>query len=161
MNPTFWFLLLTAAAFILFALEVFIPDLILAAAGILCLVGACVVAFSAFPPQTAAWISMGLVTVTLTAFMIWLVKIPNSRAGRRISLNDNLHDAKSSVDESPFLGKRGTAETDLRPGGFIRIDGQRLDALCNRGYVEKGSEIEVVEARGNHIVVREIPKETS
>ncbi|MCC5850740.1 MAG: NfeD family protein [Verrucomicrobia bacterium] len=161
MSPTLWFLLLTTAAFLLFALEVFIPDLILAAAGVLCLVGACVVAFQAFPPQTAAWISMGLVAATLTAFMVWLVKIPDSRAGKRISLNSNLQDAKSSIDESPFLGKRGTAETDLRPGGFARIDGQRMDVLCNRGYVEKGSEIEVVEARGNHIVVREIPKDVT
>lgn len=157
MTPTLWFLILCCAAIFLFALEVFIPDIILGIAGVLALLGACVVAFSAFDTATASWISLGLVLTTLLGFMIWLLKIPDSRAGKRISLQTDLHDSKSSVDESPLLGKRGTAETDLRPGGYARVDGQRLDVVCNRGYVEQGSEIEIVEARGNRLVVREIP----
>ena len=161
MTPTLWFLILCGAAVFLFALEVFIPDLILGIAGVLALLGACVVAFTAFDTATASWISLGLVFTTLMAFIIWLLKVPDSKAGKRISLPTNLQSAKSSVDESPLLGKRGKAETDLRPGGFVRVEGQRLDVVCNRGYVEQGAEIEIVEARGNHIVVREIPSAAS
>lgn len=161
MNPMIWFVILCLAAFFLLSLEVFLPDLVLGIVGVLCLVGACVMAFQAFEPATAMLVSVVLVTVTLAGFFVWLVKMPDSRVGQRISLSTDLHESKSSVDESPLLGKRGVAETDLRPGGFVRVEGQKLDVVCNRGYVETGSGVEIIEARGNHIVVREIQGEAT
>lgn len=155
MSPTLWFILLCGVAFLMFALEVFIPDLILATIGAVCLIGACVVSFQVFEPATASWVSLLLVLGTLGGFVVWLIKMPDSRAGKMISLNTNLHDSKASTDDNTLIGKTGVAETALKPGGFARIDGQRLDVVLLRGFLDAGAEIEVVEVHGSRVVVKE------
>lgn len=157
MSPAVWFFLLCAIAFLLFALEVFIPDLILASVGAVCLVGACVMAFVAFPPAAAGWISLLLVTGTITGFTLWLIKMPDSRVGRKIALNTNLQTSKASPGPHNLLGKTGTAETALMPGGFARIDGRRLDVVCAQGFADAGTPVEIVEVHGNRIVVKKSP----
>jgi membrane-bound ClpP family serine protease len=155
MSPTLWFIVLCGAAFLLFALEVFIPDFILAAVGAMCLIGACVMAFVAFSPATAGWISVGLVTGTLTGFVVWLLKMPDSPVGKKISLATSLQSSSASEAEpSPLIGKTGTAETALMPGGYARIDGKRMDVVCAQGFAEAGTDLTVVEVHGNRIVVK-------
>ncbi len=155
MSPTLWFFLLCGIAFLMFALEVFIPDLILAAVGTACLIGACAMAFVAFPPATAGWISILLVTGTLVGFVIWLVKMPDSVVGKKISLATALQSPVTGEGElPPLVGKTGTAETALMPGGFARIDGKRLDVVCAQGFADAGSPLVVVEVHGNRIVVK-------
>jgi len=161
MSPTLWFILLCGVAFLMFALEVFIPDLILATIGAVCLVAACVVSFQVFAPGTAAWVSLILVLGTLGGFIVWLIKMPDSRAGKMISLNTDLHDSKASTDENSLIGKRGVAETALKPGGFARIDGRRMDVVLNRGFVDEGSTIVVTEVHGSRIVVAELAGENA
>lgn len=154
MSPTLWFILLCGIAFLMFALEVFIPDLILAAVGTACLIAACVMAFVAFSPATAGWISIVLVTGTLCGFVIWLIKMPDSAVGKKISLASNLQTSKASAETSTLIGMTGTAETALMPGGFARIDGKRMDVVCAQGFADVGSALEVVEVHGNRIVVK-------
>jgi membrane-bound serine protease (ClpP class) len=157
MSPAVWFFLLCAIAFLLFALEVFIPDLILAAVGSVCLVAACAMAFLAFPAAVAGWISLLLVAGTLTGFTLWLIKMPDSAVGKKIALHTDLHTSKASADPDALLGKTGTAETALMPGGFARIDGKRLDVVCAQGFADAGSPVEVIEVHGNRIVVKKLP----
>jgi membrane-bound serine protease (ClpP class) len=75
--------------------------------------------------------------------------------GKRFALSHSLADPVGQAP-SPLLQKIGVAETDLRPGGFARIEGKKLDVVAQRGYVEKGAEIEVVEVHGSRIVVRPV-----
>ncbi len=155
MSPTLWFILLCGIAFLMFALEVFIPDLILAAVGTACLIGACAMAFVAFSPQTAGWISALLVMGTLTGFIIWLIKMPGSAVGRKISLGTSLQSSEPAEGPvSLLVGKTGTAETALMPGGFARIDGKKMDVVCSQGFADAGSALIVVEVHGNRIVVK-------
>lgn len=68
--------------------------------------------------------------------------------GNRLSLtaNQQTKDGYIAVkpDLSRYIGKKGIAETNLRPSGKIDIDGHSLDAKSVSGFVEKGSKIEVV-----------------
>lgn len=155
MSPTLWFFLLCGIAFLMFALEVFIPDLILAMVGSVCLIAACVMAFIAFPPATATLVSMGLIVGTLCGFAVWLVKMPDSAVGKKISLATSLESsgpAEGAV--SPLLGQTGTAETALMPGGFARIGGKRMDVVCAQGFADEGATVVVVEVHGNRVVVK-------
>lgn len=161
MSPTLWFILLCGVAFLMFALEVFIPDLILATVGAVCLIAACVVSFQVFAPATAAWVSLLLVLLTLGGFVTWLIKMPDTKAGKMISLASDLHDSKASVDDNSLIGMRGTAETALKPGGFARIEGRRLDVVLNRGFVDPGAIVEITEVHGSRIVVKEVVGETA
>lgn len=157
MSPILWFFLLSGIAFFLFALEVFIPDLILAAVGTVCLIGACAMAFVAFPPRTAGWISTLLVMGTLTGFVVWLIRMPDSAVGRRISLATSLVPSEpAEAQSSPLIGKTGTAETALMPGGFARIDGTKMDVVCSQGFADAGSPLVVVEVHGNRVVVKKM-----
>ena len=57
------------------------------------------------------------------------------------------------VDE-PVPGDRGTTVTPLRAAGRVRINGVIHDAVAERGYIEAGRPVEVVERRGFAWVVR-------
>ena len=61
-------------------------------------------------------------------------------------------------DVWPFAGTVGVAVTQLKPGGsaeFPYADDRRITAVVSdSGYVEAGTKVGVVEARGNRVVVR-------
>jgi len=154
MNPTLAFSLFTVIAFLLFALEVFVPGGLLGAIGVVSLLTACGFAFSAFGPAAGMWISTGLVLTTLVGFIVWLIKLPDTRLGKRFSLESALSTAHSSEDDDSLVGCEGTAETDLRSGGFARINGKKYDVVAARGYIEKGTPLVVTEVHGSRIVVR-------
>ncbi len=52
-----------------------------------------------------------------------------------------------------MVGRTGTALTDLRPTGFIGIDGKRMDATLTRGSADKGEELKVTRVDGNTLIV--------
>lgn len=60
----------------------------------------------------------------------------------------------SSMDA--YLNKTGIAITELRPTGFIEIDGKRLDVLAEIGFISKNEKVEVVKVEGSTIFVRRI-----
>ena len=62
-----------------------------------------------------------------------------------------------SVDSmSQYMNKKGTSITELRPAGFIDIEGIKLDALSDGGFIPKGISIEVVRVEGSKIFVRRL-----
>lgn len=54
-----------------------------------------------------------------------------------------------------FVGRSGTAVTTLRPIGFVRIDGQRLDAIAEGGFITEGAAVDVIEVFEGQLKVRE------
>lgn len=73
---------------------------------------------------------------------------PSSEEVSRI----NEREALARLDH--LLGRRGTAFTPLVPGGKARIDDELVDVLTDGEFVDRGLPIEVVEVRGNRVVVR-------
>jgi len=53
-----------------------------------------------------------------------------------------------------LVGHSGVAATDLRPAGFIEIDGRRLDAMAEAGLIEAGTPIRIVSAAEGLLRVR-------
>ncbi|HVX15413.1 MAG TPA: NfeD family protein [Pirellulales bacterium] len=51
-------------------------------------------------------------------------------------------------------GRRGVAFTPLVPGGKARIGDELVDVLTDGEFVDRGLPIEVIEVRGNRVVVR-------
>jgi len=156
MSPTLLFALCTALAFGLMVVEIFVPGGILGILGALSLVAACVFAFNAFGPSLGMLVSVLLMAGTLAAFMGWLVILPKTRMGKRMALDTDLKDSKSAPEGENWVGQRGVAETDLRPSGYARIGGKRLDVVALRDYVEQGTTVEVIESHGMRIVVKAV-----
>jgi membrane-bound serine protease (ClpP class) len=155
MNPTLLFLVFSFLALFLFMAEVFIPGGIIGAVGLVSLIAACGFAIEAFGIGNGLGLSLGLILVMLAGGFLWLVNMPKSRLGKRFSLQASLDTAKSSDGQPDLVGKTGVAETDLRPSGFARVDGEKLDVVANRGFIESGTAIEIAEVHGSRIVVRE------
>jgi membrane-bound serine protease (ClpP class) len=81
---------------------------------------------------------------------------------RKVVLFANMETAEgyTSHDKSESLvGKQGIAETDLRPAGYARVDGVRLEVVSNGAYIVKGSAVAVVGHTPGRIVVDEIKEE--
>jgi membrane-bound serine protease (ClpP class) len=62
----------------------------------------------------------------------------------------------SSFIKDDLRGKRGVAQTVLRPGGKIMIDGELYDAYTRGEYIEKGQEIEVIEEETTSLRVKRL-----
>jgi membrane-bound ClpP family serine protease len=65
----------------------------------------------------------------------------------------------SQPDElSEFMGLTGTVVTDLRPAGTAVINNRRVDVVSRGEYLDKGTEIIVLEVEGNRVVVKQVDK---
>lgn len=53
-----------------------------------------------------------------------------------------------------LIGAEGVTETALRPVGFVKINGQRVDAMAESGVVEAGTPVVVTDVYDNQIKVR-------
>lgn len=53
-----------------------------------------------------------------------------------------------------LVGRVGRTVTPLRPVGFVRIEGRRLDAVADFGVIDAEVEVEVIDARDNALRVR-------
>ena len=60
---------------------------------------------------------------------------------------------------SPWVGRQGTAVTDLHPVGTGEFDGERVDVVCEEGFLEKGTPIVVIRDDGYRKVVKKRDKE--
>ena len=58
-----------------------------------------------------------------------------------------------------LIGETGTADTDLHPSGWVKVDDQRVFVVSEGEFVEKGKSVQILKVDGNRIVVREITKE--
>lgn len=62
----------------------------------------------------------------------------------------------SAVLVSELVGAQGIAVSVLRPAGKAQIEGQLYDVVSDGPYIQDGSQVTVVQAMGNRIVVREV-----
>jgi membrane-bound ClpP family serine protease len=53
-----------------------------------------------------------------------------------------------------LIGKKGIALTDLRPAGFVVIEGNKYPAVCKGPYLDKGVEVIVLLQEVGHLVVK-------
>ncbi|QLK86964.1 serine protease [Staphylococcus sp. 17KM0847] len=61
----------------------------------------------------------------------------------------------SHNDRSHLVGKVATTLTDLRPSGIIVLDGERIDAVSEGGFILQQSQVEIIEVEGTRVVVRQ------
>ncbi len=154
-------ILLALAGVVLISLEVILPGMILGLAG-----GAAIISSLAmtFASEELASLSFGgralvaacLLLGCLLLIGLWLKYFDRTALGSKLVLGPS-SDAKV-VDTAPkqLLGVSGTALTDLRPSGKVRVEGlpKSCDIVAESGFIEAGSAIEVVKVEGRRVVVR-------
>lgn len=57
---------------------------------------------------------------------------------------DRVERPDDETGRASLVGRTGTAVTDLRPGGIVEIDGQRIDVVTSGEFIGRGQPVEVV-----------------
>lgn len=161
-----WGFSLVGIAFALVILEFIVPSggLIALTAVLIAIAG--VVAFWMEDPMWGI-ISAGGVLVFGVAAIIFFFKVfPYTPVGRGLILGGDAggrqeeeadafrSEQKRRETEQALVGAEGVALVDLHPIGSVEIEGNRVEALAEGGWIERGTRIVVVSVSGNQIKVR-------
>lgn len=152
--------LLVVMGLIFILVEFYIPGAVMGIlGGVSILVGILL-----FASQTSSLLAIvAFVTGTAIAvglmirFAIW--RIVNAKPQYSIYSNHDQEGFQASAYDKTAIGKRGTVLTDLKPGGFILIDGEQHAAISISGYISKGESVVVVDGQEQSLIVK-IDKQT-
>lgn len=171
----YWGAAFVGLTILIAVLEIFIPS-----GGILMLISICsalasLVAF--FLADTKSGI-IALLSYTFftpvavwVGFKIWLSSslsrkmiLTEDVAGKSISkkeltknlkINEELTENKNKILKK-LIGKTGVTDGVLRPVGTIYVDNERISAISERGFINSGVEVEIVDAYDNQLKVRTV-----
>jgi len=158
-------LVLLALGVVFFAAELFLPSGGLLA--LLCglsLVGSII----AFAMHDWRWgvVAAAIYTAGAPAAIIFGLKVWSvSPLAKRMILDDDIEgDVPPSQRRTvlrrerlrKLIGAEGTAITPLRPVGFVRIAGERVDALAETSLIDAGARVVVVDVLDDQIKVRAV-----
>lgn len=110
-------------------------------------------------------LKLGLLSLSTAIIITTLVSVVLVKRGfksklfNRVVLNARHEGEKGYFSSSPmdmFLSKEGITISEMRPSGFIDIDGEKLDALSAEGFIPKDVPIVVSKVEGSKIFVRRI-----
>jgi membrane-bound serine protease (ClpP class) len=152
--------LLLLAAMVMFLLEILTPTFgVLAVMGIAALGVAVWFAFT-ISPGTGLVVIVGIL-VGMPIYLVFMVRyLPRLPLTRKLFLDRVTGVAGTGTPKAAryesLVGKTGEAETQLRPAGAIRIEGQRIQATAESGIIEAGQAVRVIKAIGMNVVVRQV-----
>jgi membrane-bound serine protease (ClpP class) len=145
---------LVVAGFLLLFFEVFIPGGVIGALGGMLVMVAVVCAFVFQGPTWGATLLVLSGLLGLIGFWLWIKLIPKTPLGRRLMLDHDAREWKSSdVAQQDLEGKEGVAQSTLRPAGTALIDGVRVDVITRGEMIAARTRIKVIAVEGNRVVV--------
>lgn len=147
--------ILLAIGFLLVFLEFYIPGAIMGIAGGVFILASLIL----FAIQTGSTIATALYVVGTCIAMVFLIKfalwrIRTAKPQRSIYSNAAQNGYQAVQFDSSAIGKEGTVLTDLKPGGFIIIDGKQHPAISKEGYLPKGAKVKVIGGEESNLIVR-------
>lgn len=166
-----WEILIFIAGLILLAVEIFIvPGFgVTGITGIACIATGFILSmvnnigfdFSFAPPgqltKAAASALSGMVLSLVSIILLGSRIVKTSRFSKMV-LNTSMNSVegyKVNYSENSLIGQTGSAMTDLRPSGKILINNKIHNASALSGYIEKGSDVEVI-SEGFILTVKKI-----
>ncbi|MFN7671994.1 MAG: NfeD family protein [Planctomycetota bacterium] len=146
-------LLCVTGLLLLVAEVVFVSFGVIATAAAIALLSAIFVAFQhsiGFGVTIVAFEAVASPVVLSLAFKL----LPKTRFGKALILSGP---QAPTTAEDPALralvGKAGDAVSPLRPAGFARIDGKRIDVVTRGEMLDTGCPVVVLDVAGNRVVV--------
>jgi membrane-bound serine protease (ClpP class) len=157
-NSNWTSLALFATGMLLLVVEGIVPGFGLPGiAGIIFVLAGTVLAMGSLASAIA---SLSIAIIITTVVTVILVKLGfRSKLLDRVILKAEHNKEKGylSVDSSDiYLDKIGISITELRPSGFIEIDGKKLDVLSDSSFIPKDVQVQVFRVEGSKIFVRRI-----
>lgn len=145
---------------LLIFLEFFLPGAVMAIGGALLLL-ASLFFFHMEKPGFPSFIGYLSLLTTFVYFIVklalWRVKLSAKQGTLR--MEGDQEGFVACVYSKEWIGKIGLAHTDLKPSGYITIEGKRFQAVSKTGYIDKDTPIEILEGSGSHLIVGSLSKE--
>ena len=175
-RPNWLPVIMFAVGATLLAIELFVtPGFgVMGTAGILLLLGSIILAlpsFSGLPRRPFEYdelmAALGMTAVVLAVFVIsvavlarFLPRVPV--LGKLVLASSIVSDGSSRaaaarVEAAARVGQVGRSATKLRPAGKVMFGERLVDVMAEGDFIDAGLAVEVVEVRGNRILV--VPKE--
>lgn len=120
-------------------------------------VGAVVLAFREDPDTGVTFvvaIALGVPVMVLVGMRLF----PKSPMGKKMIARGLSFESRPAIDprDLDLVGARGVAESNCRPSGVGRFDGRRVSIVTRGDWIENGQAVQVVEVRGNRVVVARV-----
>lgn len=151
MNP---YILLLIGLVLVF-LEFYLPGAILGTLGGIFIVSSYIVMASDARSLTEFILFLGgsfVAIYALIKFALW--RIPRAKSGMSIYLKGDQEGYVASTYDKSAVGKTGIVLTDLKPGGYIIVDGLQHQALSLVGYIAKGEKVNIISGEGESLLVQ-------
>lgn len=148
------FLLLIFGLFLIL-LEFYLPGAVLGVIGsVLVLMSIILFSMETTSPLAIALFIVGAAVSIglLIRFALW--RIVHAKPDRSIySTGSQVGYVASTYDKSA-IGKQGVVLSDLKPGGYIVIDGKQHQAISISGYIPKGDTVIVLSGQEESLIVK-------
>jgi len=106
--------------------------------------------------EVLLFIIAGIICVAcLIRFALW--RIVHAKPGYSIYLNTDQEGYQASSYDASVIGKTGVVMSDLKPGGYIIIEGKQHQAISLTGYCVKGDTVLVLSGQEESLIVRSQP----
>lgn len=137
-------------------LEFYLPGAIMGTIGAVLVFVSMIV----FIQQTTSMLAIILYILGVIAAIAFIIKFALWKIPRSgfYSKDDQEGYVASTFDKNA-IGKEGTVISDLKPGGYILIDGDQHQALSQSGYIERGSKVLVLDGEGESLIVKLVKKD--
>ena len=123
-----------------------------------CLLGSIFLAFQesvGFGVGVTVFEALAAPTVFYLSFKI----LPKTPFGKHLILSGPPTDGTAAAADDalgPLQGKRGVTLSPLRPSGFARIEGRKVDVVTRGEMIDEGVEVSVIDVSGNRVVVAQV-----
>lgn len=138
-------------------IEFYLPGAIMGIIGCLLLLASIILfaSQSTSPIAIALFIVGAIASVALMIrFAIW--RIVHTKPAKSIYSDDSQVGYQASHYDHTAIGKKGIVLSDLKPGGYILVEGKQHQALSLTGYLPKGTEVMVVSGQEESLIVKKV-----
>lgn len=107
-------------------------------------------------PVAAIFFGLGILIAVILLIRFTIRRIPKSKPEYSIYLKDDQEGFRAATYDKKLVGKHAMVVTDLRPGGYVTIEGKKYSAISQVGYIPKGSEVIVIGGDGEDLMVKNL-----
>lgn len=151
-----WIPILIVVGFALIWFEIFVPGMVLATAGILCLAASLILTFKLY----GALLGVALLALEILAFIVaasrWVKWFPKTAMGRQVVLHTTSGTAAKIENADSLLEQTGVIVSTCRPSGIAEFAKQRYDVISEGAFLPAGQAVKVIAVEGSKIIVRAV-----
>lgn len=153
MNPYFLWIL----GLILIFIEFYVPGAVMGiAGGLFIFIGLLLFALQSNSPWATLLYLLANVASVALLIKFALKRIKQAKPGFSIYSNHSQDGYVASSFDKQAIGKVGVVLSDLKPGGYILIEGEQHQAISQSGYITKGTEVLVLSGQEESLIVKPV-----